>query len=108
LDSFVDKDRRNKALVLVSDGEDLAGDVQEAVARAKEAGVVVFTVGVGTETGQPVPELNADGSVAGYKRDESGNPVVSRLDMTTLDAIARGTGGQTHPGTRGDPRPPRV
>jgi len=95
LDSFVDKDRRNKALVLVSDGEDLAGDVQEAVARAKEAGVVVFTVGVGTEAGQPVPDVNADGKVAGYKRDESGNPVVSRLDMTTLDAIARGTGGQS-------------
>ncbi len=96
LDSFVDKDRRNKALVLVSDGEDLGGDVQEAVARAKEAGVVVFTVGVGTETGQPVPEVNADGKVTGYKRDESGNPVVSRLDMTTLDAIARGTGGQSY------------
>ncbi|HVQ24621.1 MAG TPA: VWA domain-containing protein, partial [Planctomycetota bacterium] len=95
LDSFVDKDRRNKALVLVSDGEDLAGDVQEAVARAKEAGVVVFTVGVGTEAGQPVPDVNADGKVSGYKRDESGNPVVSRLDMTTLDAIARGTGGQS-------------
>ncbi len=95
LDSFVDKDRRNKALVLVSDGEDLAGDVQEAVARAKEAGVVVFTVGVGTEAGQPVPEVNADGTVTGYKRDESGNPVVSRLDMTTLEAIARGTGGQS-------------
>ena len=96
LDSFVDKDRRNKALVLVSDGEDLAGDVQEAVARAKEAGVVVFTVGVGTEGGQPVPELGADGRVTGYKRDESGNPVVSRLDMTTLDAMARGTGGQSY------------
>jgi Ca-activated chloride channel homolog len=95
LDSFVDKDRRNKALVLVSDGEDLAGDVQEAVARAKEAGVVVFTVGVGTEAGQPVPEVNADGKVTGYKRDESGNPVVSRLDMTTLELIARGTGGQS-------------
>src|SRR6185436_19085794 len=96
LDSFVDKDRRNKALVLVSDGEDLAGDVQEAVARAKEAGVVVFTVGVGTEGGQPVPEVGADGRVTGYKRDESGNPVVSRLDMTTLDAMARGTGGQSY------------
>jgi Ca-activated chloride channel homolog len=96
LDSFVDKDRRNKALVLVSDGEDLAGDVQEAVARAKGAGVVVFTVGVGTETGQPVHEVNADGKVTGYKRDESGNLVVSRLDMTTLDAIARGTGGQSY------------
>ena len=94
LDSFVDKDRRNKAMVLVSDGEDLMGDVPEAVKRAKDAGVVVFTVGVGTEAGQPVPEVDADGRVTGYKRDEAGNPVVSHLDMSALEAIARGTGGQ--------------
>jgi Ca-activated chloride channel family protein len=94
LDAFVDKERRNKVMVLVSDGEDLEGDVEEAVRRAKEAGVVVYTVGVGTEAGQPVPEVDADGRTTGYKRDASGNPVVSRLDMRTLEAIARGTGGR--------------
>jgi len=94
LEAFVDKDRRNKAMVLVSDGEDLAGEVEEAVRRAKQAGVVVFTVGVGTEAGQPVPDLDPDGRLVGYKHDEAGNPVVSRLEMSTLEAIARGTGGQ--------------
>jgi Ca-activated chloride channel family protein len=94
LDSFVDKERRNKAMVLVSDGEDLGGDVEAAIARAKELGVVVHTVGVGTEAGQPVPEIDADGRTKGYKRDEGGNAVVSRLDMTTLEAIANGTGGR--------------
>src|SRR5512134_2999438 len=49
LDAFVDKERRNKVMVLVSDGEDLEGEVEEAVRRAKEAGVVVHAVGVGTE-----------------------------------------------------------
>jgi Ca-activated chloride channel family protein len=94
LEAFVDKDRRHKAMVLVSDGEDLAGDVEEAVTRARQAGVVIHTVGVGTEAGEPVPELDPEGRVVGYKRDEAGNPVVSRLDMTTLEEIARGTGGQ--------------
>jgi Ca-activated chloride channel family protein len=94
LEAFVDKERRNKAMVIVSDGEDLEGEVEAAVKRAKEAGVVVFAVGVGTEGGQPVPEVDADGRVTGYKRDEGGGAVVSRLDMTTLEAIARGTGGQ--------------
>ena len=89
LEAFVDKDRRNKAMVLVSDGEDLSGEVDEAVKRAKEAGVVVYTVGVGTEGGQPVPELDPEGRTTGYKRDEGGNAVVSRLDMTTLEAIAQ-------------------
>ena len=94
LEAFVDKDRRNKAMVLVSDGEDLSGEVEAAVKRAKEAGVVVFTVGVGTEAGQPVPEMDPNGRVTGYKRDEGGSAVVSRLEMATLEAIARGTGGQ--------------
>ena len=95
LEAFVDKDRRNKVMVLVSDGEDLEGDVEEAVRRAKEAGVVVHAVGVGTEAGQPVPETDAEGRVTGYKRDEDGSAVVSRLNLSTLDAIARGTGGRT-------------
>jgi Ca-activated chloride channel family protein len=94
LEAFVDKERRNKVMVLVSDGEDLEGEVEQAVRRAKEAGVVVDTVGVGTEGGQPVPELDAEGRVTGYKRDEAGGAVVSRLNMATLDAIARGTGGK--------------
>ncbi|HET7294684.1 MAG TPA: VWA domain-containing protein [Vicinamibacteria bacterium] len=94
LEAFVDPERRNKALVLVSDGEDLEGEVDEAVRRAKQAGVVVHTVGVGTEAGQPVPELDVDGRVTGYKRDEQGSAVVSRLNMETLEAIARGTGGK--------------
>jgi hypothetical protein len=90
----VDKERRNKAMVLVSDGEDLEGQVEEAVGKAKEAGVVVHAVGVGTEGGQPVPEVDADGRVTGYKRDESGGAVVSRIQMQTLEAVARGTGGR--------------
>jgi Ca-activated chloride channel family protein len=94
LSAFVDKQKRNKVMVLVSDGEDLEGDVDEAIQRAKAAGVVVHTVGVGTEAGQPVPELDEDGRVTGYKRDADGNPVVSRLHMQTLEAIARGTGGR--------------
>jgi tetratricopeptide (TPR) repeat protein len=94
LDAFVDKERRNKVMVLVSDGEDLEGEVDAAVRRAKEAGVVVHAVGVGTEAGQPVPSLDAQGKLTGYKHDDAGSPVVSRLNLQTLEAIARGTGGQ--------------
>ena len=94
LEAFVDKERRNKVMVIVSDGEDLEGDVEQAVERAKAAGVIVHAVGVGTEAGQPVPELDADGKVTGYKRDESGGAVVSKLNMAALEAIALGTGGK--------------
>lgn len=94
LELFVDKERRNKVMVLVSDGEDLEGEVEAAVRRAKEASVVVHTVGVGTEKGDPVPSFDADGNPAGYKKLPDGSPVVSRLDTAALEAIARGTGGR--------------
>ncbi len=94
LDLFVDKDRRNKVMVLVSDGEDLEGDIEDAVGKAKAAGVVVHTVGVGTEAGQPVPDFDREGRRVGFKRDGSGTVVVSRLNPATLEAIARGTGGK--------------
>jgi Ca-activated chloride channel family protein len=94
LEAFVDEERRNKVLVLVSDGEDLEGDIDEAIAAAKKAGVIVHTVGIGTEAGEPVPEFDDAGRATGYKRDDSGAPVVSRLDTATLEAIANGTGGR--------------
>ena len=103
LEMFVDKERRNKVMVLVSDGEDLEGEIDAAVQKAREAGVVVHTVGVGTEKGQPVPNLDADGRTVGFKKDEAGQVVVSRLNESTLEAIARGTGGKYFRLTSSDP-----
>jgi Ca-activated chloride channel family protein len=80
-------------MVLVSDGEDLEGEVDGAVKRAKEAGVVVHAVGVGTERGEPVPDFDREGRRVGFKKDASGSVVVSRLQAHTLAAVARGTGG---------------
>lgn len=94
LDMFVDKGRQNKVLVLISDGEDLEGEVEPAVKKAKEAGVIVHTVGVGTEAGQPVPDFDREGKQVGFKKDEAGSAVVSRLHPETLEAMARGTGGR--------------
>lgn len=94
LSLFADQDRRNKAMILVSDGEDLEGEVEAAVAKAKQMGVVVHTVGVGTEQGEPVPDFDREGKQIGFKKDESGAPVISRLHPETLEAIARGTGGR--------------
>ena len=95
LEMFVDRERKNKVMVLVSDGEDLEGEVEEAVQQARSAGVVVHTVGVGTEKGEPVPDFDREGRRVGFKKDEAGTVVVSRLNPAVLQAIARGTGGQS-------------
>ncbi len=83
-------------LVLLTDGEDLEkGGVQTAQALSKQ-GAVVFTIGVGTPAGAEIHLLNEQG-VPGLVRDSKGAVVRSRLDETTLSAIARATGGAYHP-----------
>jgi Ca-activated chloride channel family protein len=94
LAAFADTGRQNKAMILVSDGEDLEGELESAVERAKAAGVVVHAVGVGTPAGQPVPDFDKQGNRSGYKKNEDGSAAVSRLHPETLEAIARGTGGR--------------
>jgi Ca-activated chloride channel homolog len=94
LELFVDPGRNNKVMVLVSDGEDLEGEIDAAVAKARELGVVIHTVGVGTSNGGPVPDVDDKGVRRGFKQEEDGSaPHVSRLDARALEAIARATGG---------------
>lgn len=85
------KDRR-KILVLLTDGEDLEqSGIRTAEALAKE-GVVVFTLGVGTASGAEIRILNEQNQPE-LVRDSKGEPVQSRLDETTLRAIAEATKG---------------
>lgn len=80
-----------RQIVLVSDGEDLEGGVEEAATRAREAGIVVHTVLVGSR-GAPVPETDVTGRVSGYKNSEGG-PVVSRPNPGLLRDLSARTGG---------------
>lgn len=87
----------DRAVILVSDGEALeeSDAVMQATVRAAAAGVVVHTVGIGTTSGAPVPELDPGGNDIGtYKRDENGNVVISKLNPSLLEAIAERTGGR--------------
>jgi Ca-activated chloride channel family protein len=83
----------------VSDGENLEGELGDAVGQLRYAGVRVFTVGLGTPEGGAVPEPVAAGSAAdpasspSYRRNESGAVVISRLREPTLERIAAETGG---------------
>jgi Ca-activated chloride channel family protein len=92
----MDKNRRPKLLVLLTDGEDLEqGGVRTAETLGKE-GVVVFTIGVGTPTGGEIQMLNEQGKLE-LVRDSRGEVVRSRLDETTLRAIAQATHGTYYP-----------
>jgi tetratricopeptide (TPR) repeat protein len=78
---------------VVSDGENNEGDVLGAVEEARKANVRVFTIGMGTLEGGPIPINNPNGERIDYKRDRSGSIVLTKLDESTLQQIASSTGG---------------
>jgi Ca-activated chloride channel family protein len=84
---------KGRALLVISDGEDHEGGLDAAIAALKQAGVVVFAVGCGTEQGGPVP----DGGE--YKKDRAGQLVTTRLDEGPLRTIALDTGGKYYRAT---------
>ncbi len=100
--AFIARERKYKVLVIVTDGEDLEGQVDSAVDRAKEAGVVIHTIGVGTPDGQPIPVRDAKGNIVEYHKDPSGQVVISRLDERSLAEIATRTGGRYFRATTGE------
>ncbi|BBO83824.1 hypothetical protein DSCO28_43900 [Desulfosarcina ovata subsp. sediminis] len=89
MNSFDPKSGADKAVILITDGENTgSGDPIAAAETFKEKSIKLFCIGVGSSDGVPIPE--ADG---GFKKDRSGQIVLSRLDETTLKKMAVVTGG---------------
>ena len=98
-EAFRSKDHKYKVLVLISDGEDHEGNAVEAAKAAAAEGVVIYTVGIGSENGAPIPVSKGGGNVV-YKKDKDGNLVMTKLDPVTLEKIAiEGHGKYFHAGT---------
>jgi len=77
----------NKAIIVISDGEDHQGDVLEKTEAAAKKGIVVYAVGIGTTEGGPIPVYNGD-IRTGYKKDRDGTTIITRLDDSLLQRIA--------------------
>lgn len=92
--AFVREEHKHKALVLVTDGESTTGDALREAEQAAEEGVLIYTIGIGSPDGQPIPERDENGNVTGYKRDRAGNVVNSRLDEDVLRKVAAATKGR--------------
>ena len=82
----------NRALIIFTDGEELAGDASKLAQAAADAGVRIFTVGVGTPEGSLIP-LPEQGEGTAFVKDSSGQVVKSKLDEKRLREIAQATGG---------------
>ena len=93
LDHVENNDEKFKVFVLVSDGEDHQGEAILLAESARELGIIIHTLGVGTSAGGPIPIYDDDGNRTEFKKNRSGQVVTSTLNESTLDEIARITGG---------------
>ncbi len=90
---YDDEGQTNKVLFIISDGEDHEGNVAPIAEEAAEKGIRIYTIGVGTEQGGPIP-VKRNGILQYYKRDQNNEQVITRLGRETLTEIAEEADGQ--------------
>lgn len=89
---YDDEEQTNRVLFIVSDGEDHEGNVSSIAGEAAEMGIKIYTIGVGTETGAPIP-IKRNGVLQYYKRDQNNEQVITRLGRETLEEISEAANG---------------
>ncbi|MEW7289439.1 vWA domain-containing protein [Aquimarina sp. 2304DJ70-9] len=89
---YNDEEQTNRVLFLVSDGEDHEGNVASIAEEASKEGIKIFTIGVGSEKGAPIP-IKRNGIVQSYKKNNQGATVVTKLNTATLQEIANEANG---------------
>jgi Ca-activated chloride channel family protein len=99
MESFDFKEPTTKVLVIITDGENTEGDAFEAAEEAGKKGILLYTIGMGSPTGTPIPMYNSSGQQVDFKRDRSGNVVVTKLDEVSLEKIAAMGNGSYYRGT---------
>lgn len=102
MDGFVEKERKHKVLILITDGEDHEKDPVELAKEAAKQGIVIYTVGIGSVQGVPIPLYDQRGVQTGFKKDRNGEVVMTKLDEMTLEKIALETGGKYYRASPGE------
>lgn len=105
--SFESQERKYKVLVLVTDGEDHGDNVMQAAEVADREGVVIYTVGIGSPKGVPIPIYDRRGNKE-FKKDRRGEIILTKLDQFTLEKIALTTNGKYYQSITGETRLEKV
>ena len=85
---------RSQVILLLTDGEDTESEPLEVAAEAARLGIKIFAVGVGSRSGELIPQVDQEGKVTGYLKDKDGKYVTSRLAEDMLSQIASKTNGE--------------
>lgn len=91
-----------KAMIIITDGEDHEGNIDEAVKNAVSKNIKIYTIGLGTPEGVPIPLYNGQNQQVGFKQDENGNIVLTKLNEAVLEKIASDGNGEYFRGTNYD------
>lgn len=86
-ESFSHDEGKNRAIILITDGENHESEAIDAAEEAHKRGIIINTIGIGSETGVPIP-LVENGVVRGYRKDREGQTVISKLNSALLKEIA--------------------
>ena len=89
---FDKKDKTNKLLILISDGEDHSENAEDAAEEAKKLGLKIITIGVGSEKGGPIP-LKRNGIVDSFQKDQNGEVVITKRNAEILSKIGKDSKG---------------
>ncbi len=92
IEAFGARDRKHKALIIITDGESHEGNPEEIAKRAAQSGIRVFCIGIGTKEGELITLTDETGKRT-FLKDRDGQVVKSRLDEVILQKIALATGG---------------
>lgn len=84
----------SRSIILLSDGEDNEDRIKEAVDRLKKENLKLYVFGIGTENGGPIPIRNPEGQSVGFKRDRSGQTVITKFNPSSLEKLAKDSGGR--------------
>ncbi len=89
---YDDEEQTNRVLIIISDGEDHEGNVASIAEEAAKEGIKIYTIGVGTTKGGPIP-IKRNGIVQSYKKNNQGETVITKLNSTILQEIAENANG---------------
>lgn len=90
--SFDDNDH-SKAVIIITDGENHEGNAVEEAKVANDENILIYAIGMGSIEGGPIPLYNKYGNKLGFKKDRTGNIVITKLDEQLLQQIASAGGG---------------
>jgi Ca-activated chloride channel family protein len=92
--SFPEKSDGFKTVVVFTDGEDFGEQVDSAIEKCVNEGIVMFAVGVGSNKGAPIPVYDNKGNITSYKKDRNGETVITKLNAGVLQTLAKKGNGE--------------